>query len=155
MQASESGEEWITYLGVVLAGMRTTRLLACCCSSDGLHSALEKVTEFQRLDQIPAWKPLAAFHVLRCSNPRIPNHAPVLNADLVVCLEDLAQLLDTLVERLLGTVQKVSSDSEYAPLARTGRRRHQPAWPSAYPTESWRSGEDQWSCGCRRGTRRS
>lgn len=35
---------------------------------------------------------------------RIPDHAPVLDANVIVALVDLAYFLDTLVERLLGTM---------------------------------------------------
>ena len=51
-----SEERRITYLGEVLAGMRTTRLLPRCCSSDRLHGTLEKVAELKRLDKIPVWQ---------------------------------------------------------------------------------------------------
>ena len=75
-----------TYIGVVLTRVRATRLLAGSGSGDCLRRALEEVAELERLDEV-----------------RVPDHDPVLDADLLVALEDLGYLLDTLIKRLLGT----------------------------------------------------
>ena len=73
---------------------------------------------------------------------RVPDHAPVLDTDLLEALVDLAELLYTLIKRVLGTAHEnsVSTDS-LNPRRRnrhTGRQPRQPAWPFAYLDESWR-----------------
>ena len=63
---------------------------------------------------------------------RVPNHAPVLDADLFVGLEDLADLLHALIEGCLGTSQHMSNASQLSKAELpTGRQQHQLAWPSA------------------------
>ena len=97
---------------------------------------LEEVTELEGLDEV-----------------RVPDHAPVLDADLLVRLVDRAQLLDSLVERLLRTTRipqsasvSISTNSRIPIMSlrqqqqrttpatetepkhkRTGRQPHQPA----------------------------
>ena len=73
-------------VGVVLTGVSTTRLLSLGSGLGGLDGASQEVTELKSLDKI-----------------RVPDHAAVLGADLGELCVDVADLLDTLVERLLGT----------------------------------------------------
>lgn len=76
----------VVTVGVVLTGVSTTRLLSVGGGLGGLDGASQEVTELKSLNKV-----------------RVPDHAAVLGADLGELLVDLAHLLDTLVERLLGT----------------------------------------------------
>lgn len=76
----------VVTVGEVLAGVSTTRLLSVGGSLGGLDGASEEVTELKSLNKV-----------------RVPDHAAVLGADLGELLVNIADLLDTLVERLLGT----------------------------------------------------
>ena len=80
------------YLRVVLTGVGTTRFLASGGGGDGLNRALENVAELESLHEVA-----------------VPDHAPVLDTDLVEGLVDLADLLDTLVQGFLGTVAGMSA----------------------------------------------
>ena len=76
----------VVTVGEVLAGVSTTGLLSVGGSLGGLDGASEEVTELKSLNKV-----------------RVPDHAAVLGADLGELLVNIADLLDTLVERLLGT----------------------------------------------------
>ena len=76
-----------TDLRIVLTCVRTTRLLTgSSSSSDGLNGTLEKVAKFKRLNEIPgiAMPKSNQSRELSASYSRVPDHAPVLNADLLV-----------------------------------------------------------------------
>ena len=90
--------------------MRTTGLLARSSSGDGLDSALEEVAELEGLNEVAVAGYMRVFEYGdSCDHLRVPDHATVLDTDLIVALEDLADLLDTLVERLLSTARKTIS----------------------------------------------
>lgn len=76
----------VVTVGEVLAGVSTTGLLSVGGSLGGLDGASEEVTKLKSLNKV-----------------RVPDHAAVLSADLGELLVNIADLLDTLVERLLGT----------------------------------------------------
>jgi len=76
----------VVTVGEVLTGVSTTGLLSLSGSFGGLDGASQEVTKLKSLNKI-----------------RVPDHAAVLGADLGELLVDVADLLDTLVERLLGT----------------------------------------------------
>jgi len=68
----------------VFTSMSPSRFLACRCRFDSLNGALENVAKFEGLNKI-----------------RVPDHAPVLDTDIIEALVDSAHLLNTLVKRLL------------------------------------------------------
>jgi hypothetical protein len=76
----------VVTVGEVLTGVSTTGLLSLGGGLGGLDGASQEVTELKSLNKI-----------------RVPDHAAVLGANLGELLVDVADLLDTLVERLLGT----------------------------------------------------
>jgi len=76
----------VVTVGEVLAGVSTTRLLSVGGGLSGLDGASEEVTELKSFDKVG-----------------VPDHAAVLGADLGELLVDVTDLLDTLVERFLGT----------------------------------------------------
>ena len=63
--------------------MRTTRLLASSRRSDGLDGALEEVTEFECFDEIPNESRLQLVNLRKGNHIRVPDHTPVLDANLM------------------------------------------------------------------------
>lgn len=112
--------------------MSTTRLLAGRSGGDGLDGALEEVAELKSLDKVPICaadssarrrgKTLDSFFY-----SRVPDHATVLDANLFITLEDLADLLHTLIERRLCTNQQSLSLNISEGGRLTGKQQRQPA----------------------------
>lgn len=76
----------VVTLGVVLAGVGTTRLLTGGSTVGGLHGASEQVLELQALGQVG-----------------VPDHGAVLGADVLEVAVNTGHVLNTAVERLLHT----------------------------------------------------
>ena len=85
--------------------MGSARLLTSSRRSDSLDGTLEEVTEFKRFNKVTnggrqRLSPRAIGHYIR-----VPDHAPVLDANLGEGVIDFLDVLDTLVQRLLSPVQ--------------------------------------------------
>lgn len=97
-----------TYIRVVLTSVGAARLLAVSGGSDGLDGILKEVAKLKSLDEVARCNTLGQQPKERFEKKnrdiRVPDHAPVLNTNLVVSLVDLSDLLDTLIQRLLGTM---------------------------------------------------
>ena len=81
----DRGEELLTY-SEILASVGTTGLLAGTGRVHGLGSAGQQVLELKGLDEI-----------------RVPDHAAVSDTDILEGAKDLVNLLNTLIQRGLGT----------------------------------------------------
>ena len=93
-----------TDLGEVLAGVSTTRLLASGSSRDGLDSALEKVAELEGLHEVTIYASNLDYSSRSTSHVRVPDHAPIFDTDVLEGIENTTQLLDALVQTLLGAI---------------------------------------------------
>lgn len=91
-------EFYISYLGVILSSVCTTRLLTSSCSGDGLDSALQEIAKLNGLYEITGTP--GEYHATSywLSILRVPDHAPVLDADVVIGLEDSSDICNTLVK---------------------------------------------------------
>ena len=98
----------LPYLREVFTGVGTTRLLASSGRNDSLDSVLEKVAKLKSLNQVTTkgWCLRITLLDYKAVHIRVPDHAPVLDTDLLEALVDLAELLYTLIERVLGTVHE-------------------------------------------------
>ena len=85
--------------------MRTTRLLTGSRGSNGLDGALEEVTEFERFNKVTSDGLLVLILLSDRYHVRVPNHAPVLDANLGEGVVDFLEVFNSLVQRLLGPVQ--------------------------------------------------
>ena len=85
--------------------MGTTRLLASSRGSNSLDGTLEEVTEFKRLNQIPNDGRLVSVISCNHSRIRVPNHAPVLDANPREGVVNTLEVLDTLIQRFLSPIQ--------------------------------------------------
>jgi hypothetical protein len=77
--------------------MSTTRLLAGSRRGDSLDGALEEVTEFECFDEVPNENRLLTVHSGNWGHIRIPDHTPVLDANLFEGVVDLLKFLYSLV----------------------------------------------------------
>lgn len=75
----------IVSVGVILSSVSSSGLLSSGGGGDGLDGVLHNVSKLKSLDEI-----------------RVPDHASVLDSNLVVLVVDLVHLLDSVVQRLLG-----------------------------------------------------
>lgn len=90
-----------TNIGEIFTGVSSTGFLAGSSRLNGLDGTLEDIAQFKGLDEITDF-----FCVLECvllytelRHVRVPDHASILDANIVVTLVDCTHLLDTLVER--------------------------------------------------------
>jgi hypothetical protein len=93
-----------TDLWVVLTSVSTAGLLASGGGSDGLDSTLENVTELEGLHEVTI-----CASALRCSSRstghvRIPDHASVFDTNVLEGIVNVTQLLNALIQTLLGAV---------------------------------------------------
>lgn len=89
--------------------MRTARLLASRSSCDSLHGILKDVAKLEGLHKITCTDAPSVIcdHCNKTVNgSRVPDHAPILDANIVEGLVDCAQLLHTLVEGLLSPTSR-------------------------------------------------
>lgn len=79
--------------------MSATGLLASGSGGDGLNSTLKEVAKFKGLDEVT--KEGGEYHGRSHWLPdlRVPDQAPVLDANAVISLENLADIDDTLIKR--------------------------------------------------------
>ena len=85
--------------------MTTKRLLTGSSRGECLDDALEDIAQFKRLQEIPISYPVQSELGIissRGQSSRVPNHAPVLDTDIIKVFINEADLLDTLVESFLG-----------------------------------------------------
>ena len=85
--------------------MSTTRLFTGSSGGDCLNGALEDITQFKRLHEVPKPYPTLSelgTKSLRGQSSRVPSHAPVLDTDIIKVFIDGANLLDTFVRSFLG-----------------------------------------------------
>jgi hypothetical protein len=86
--------------------MSTTRLFTGGSRGDCLDGALEDIAQFKRLHEIPTPHPTQSelgTNGSRGRSSRVPNHAPVLDTDIIKVFIDGTNLLDTFVEGFLGS----------------------------------------------------
>lgn len=86
--------------------MRTTRLLASSGGGDGLDGTLQEVAKLKGFNEITEEPDEYLTKSYWLPNLRVPDHAPVLDADAVIGLEDLSDISDTLIKGRLGTVKR-------------------------------------------------
>jgi len=98
--------EWRrTHVWEIFTSMGTTRLFTGSSRGDCLDGALEDIAQFKRLHEIPTSYPAQSelgTNGSRGRSSRVPNHAPVLDADIIKVFIDGANLLDTFIESILG-----------------------------------------------------
>jgi len=87
-----------TYLREVLAGVSTTGFLTSGSRDDGLYGVLQNIPELQSFNQITEGVSVEVWSTTVIIHLRVPDHASVLDPNLVKCLVDRAHLLDTLVQ---------------------------------------------------------
>ena len=77
--------------------MTTTRLLTSSSRGDWLDGALEDIAQFKRLHKIPISLPIQSelgINSSRGRSSRVPNHAPVLDTDIIKVFINEANLLN-------------------------------------------------------------
>lgn len=82
--------------------MSTAGLFAGSCGSDGLNSALQDIAELESFNKIPVDSTSRKEARNIRMHIRIPNHAPVLDTDIVIALVDGSKLLNTFIQGLLS-----------------------------------------------------
>lgn len=86
--------------------MGTTGFLTCRSGIDSLNGVLKNVAEFERLDEVTGYSGQCGAVEEIEHYSRVPDHAPVLDANLVITLEDFAQLLHAFIQTLLSSVKR-------------------------------------------------
>ena len=77
--------------------MGTTRLLTSSRRNDCLDSALEQVAEFEGFNEVPNDCQLVMLSCGIKYHVRVPDHASILNSNLLESIVDLLEFLDTLI----------------------------------------------------------
>lgn len=118
-----------TDLWEVLTGVSTTGFLASGSGSDGLNGTLEKVAELKSLHEVTICALAPHCSSRYTSNIRVPDHAPILDTDILEGIVNVTQFLNALVQTLLGAVMRMYvrlvSHSKVVGGSLTGRRQHQ------------------------------
>ena len=81
----------------IFTSMTTTRLLTSSSRGDWLDGALEDIAQFKRLHKIPISLPIQSelgINSSRGQSSQVPNHAPVLDTDIIKVFINEANLLD-------------------------------------------------------------
>ena len=89
----------------IFTSRTTTRLLTGSSRGDCLDGALEDIAQFKRLHEIPISYPIQSEVGINCTrgrSSRVPNHAPVLDADIIKVFINEANLLDPSERVFLG-----------------------------------------------------
>ena len=77
--------------------MGATRLLTSSRRNNCLDSALEQITEFEGFNEVPNECRLVMVSRGIKYHVRVPDHAPILNSNLLEGIVDFLEFLNTLI----------------------------------------------------------
>ena len=106
-----------THIRIIFASMCTTGLLTSSGRGDGLNGALKNIAKLESLDEVTKPKSSGTPTEMEGSYSRVPDHASVLNPNIIEALVNLANLPNTLIKRLLSPKSNIRNQQPISTMA--------------------------------------